>query len=318
MGIQCCLNNREGHEEIQGAAAAKKLVIRDWERTLYSGIGGVSVYERVAPDTWTPPRIQRIDVREISATPSRTPILLRGVFSKSEAAALCKAMPTEGYMFQTAEEVSKMYRSRVVDRFNSFDEPLAQLIHARISEYLPAEIDGGRLYGVCPLWRFLHYTKGGHQGPHLDGREPREPAHDEATGQFVQSRLSCQMYLSDQGEDFTGGSMNFLRITGRDAEQRFTFETKYELKPAAGDALISYCEEPTYRLKEVKQMSQQGHDEYELWHEGADVLSGHKYCLRTVISYSFPTRARALDAKNVKWLTREERDALDSTAQSKI
>ncbi len=31
--------------------------------------------------------------------------------------------------------------------------------------------------------------------------------------------------------------------------------------------------------------------------------SGHKYCVRTVISYNFKSMDAALDAKNVKWLT---------------
>ena len=166
-------------------------------------------------------------------------------------------------------------------------------------------VGGGELRGLSSAWRFLHYTDGDHHGVHMDGREPRNPFFDHEIGQYVQSRITLQLYLNSQGSSenqFQGGSTTFYKVVGRNEDGNFKFESTYQYQPRKGDCLIWLQEEPAFELDNVPQLSQEGYQRYNSWHTGDEVVSGHKYVARTVINYNFLIKEDAVDSKSVVWL----------------
>ena len=98
---------------------------------------------------------------------------------------------------------------------------------------------------------------------HIDGREKR-PLPD---GEFVESRLTIQLYLNDHGTEYSGGEMVFLDND---------YNVKYTLQPKAGDCLLFFQES----LKHAKDLY--------LIHEANKVTCGHKFAARTVVEYRLP------------------------------
>lgn len=200
--------------------------------------------------------------------------VLRGILSPEECQSLIEAMdamPSGGPGYLGREQVQRMYRDRVVKyRFLTDDEALSELFSQRIRDYIPETLDGGRFYRVNPSWRFVCYDQGGHQGAHIDGREPAKPVPAEGGEGWVQSRLTLQVYLNS---DFTGGELAVLEEQPRGGDR-----VKHLLQPGTGDALIFYQE----RLEPPSRQP------FELLHEARDVTGGTKYACRTMVDYVFP------------------------------
>lgn len=131
-----------------------------------------------------------------------TGIILHGVLTSEECSALISSTPFEGPGFYSTEDIQRLYRGRIVERYVSEDEPLSRLIFERISSHLPRQIDSLSLHGIAPDWRFLRYSLGGNQACHIDGREKR--------GEKIESRLTVQMYLNSCTIDYKGGEIVFL------------------------------------------------------------------------------------------------------------
>ena len=168
-----------------------------------------------------------IPLEHVSGVPA---FILRKVFSPAECSALVAAIPKQGKGYMSQEEIRNTYRGRIVHRFLSDDEDLSAVVMSRIAPHLPLELDGGRLVGLSPNWRFLHYELGGHQDYHTDGRETEEHA-----GERVVSRLTCQMYLNDASE-FEGGELTFGKATKRSREEWFeSIEPCYVHRPEECD-----------------------------------------------------------------------------------
>lgn len=208
-------------------------------------------------------------------------VILRGVLSPSECAALIQCIPREGLGFMDSADVRRRYCDRVCNRFLSDDPALTALVISRIQPFLPEQLDGGTLIGLSPLWRFLQYERGGHQGYHVDGRETRGT---DQRGRRVESRLTVQMYLNSKASCYEGGRLLFGRAALAPPPMRgapvtspaLTFEQSYAHDPKEGDAVVFLQEESTMRQTELQCL-----------HAGEEVLSGIKYACRTMVEYAF-------------------------------
>ncbi len=109
--------------------------------------------------------------------------------------------------------------------------------------------DGWEVVGLNERLRFLRYTEGEYFKPHQDGMFRRR-AQD---GESEQSFLTLMLYLNDGAR---GGETNFLNPRDK---TRMT-----SVVPRTGLGLVF---------------------NHELWHEGATVLSGVKYAIRTDVMF---------------------------------
>ena len=126
------------------------------------------------------------------------------------------------------------------------DSALAATLWQRLQPFLPASIDQWRLQGLNERFRFYRYDPGQRFAPHLDGYFER------ANGD--RSHLTFMIYLND---DFAGGETRFY--SGDTTQPRAT------VRAERGMALVF------------------AHLQL---HEGAAVVSGRKYVLRTDVMYT--------------------------------
>eukprot|EP00927_Polykrikos_kofoidii_P005662 TRINITY_DN12247_c0_g1_i1.p1 TRINITY_DN12247_c0_g1~~TRINITY_DN12247_c0_g1_i1.p1 ORF type:complete len:347 (-),score=38.53 TRINITY_DN12247_c0_g1_i1:42-1082(-) len=254
--------------------AAQGMTMEEWSRKKNSNVGP-PVSDKLG-DAWTADSEVRVRIEKVPGMPSFMPILLvRGLLTKAECEGLIAAVPTSGEGLMRKGEVNQLYNDRLVNyRYLTHDRVLAERMMARLEPYIPKEVDGGRLHGLNPAFRFVHHDSGGHQTGHIDGREPVEPAYCERAGGWLQSRLTLQIYLN---EGFVGGAFAFLEPNqdGSSGGER----AKYVHQPHVGDALIFYQE----RL-----IPPSSSPPYECLHEARDVVSGDKYACRTMVDYLFP------------------------------
>eukprot|EP01038_Epipyxis_sp_PR26KG_P012316 gene12316-16519_t len=193
--------------------------------------------------------------------------LLKNILSIEECNTIISIIPTEGPGYMSLQEVQKRYRGRISDRFLSLDYEMSKLIGQRINRFIPQHLTGGKYIGLSPEWRYLHYMDGGHFDAHIDGREFRSLSDNiNDDNAVIQSRLTVQIYLNTHNIDFTGGELSFLNYGSK--------EVKYMLKPEAGDCVIFFQELDTC-------------DNY---HEGNNVINGHKYAARTMAEYVWPSK----------------------------
>jgi prolyl 4-hydroxylase len=132
-----------------------------------------------------------------------------------------------------------------------FDDPrLAEDLYPRARPFLPAEVHQHRLVGFNERFRFYRYGPGQTFKPHRDGAYVRFKEHEE-------SHLTFMLYLSEVAE---GGETNFFL----DMQDAFTRRPFLFVQPKRGMALVF---------------------EHDIWHEGAPVVNGLKYVLRTDVMY---------------------------------
>lgn len=125
------------------------------------------------------------------------------------------------------------------------DVALAANLWERLRPYVPATIAEWRVEGLNERFRFYRYDPGQKFLPHFDGYHKRSDRQ--------RSQLTFMVYLND---DFTGGETNFF---GVDVSHR-----RARIKPERGMALVF------------------AHLQL---HEGAQVVSGRKYVLRSDVMY---------------------------------
>lgn len=122
----------------------------------------------------------------------------------------------------------------------------AQLWTRLIGYGLP-DFEGEHAAGFTEYWRFYRYTPGQRFKMHRDGS---------AESHGMRSRLTFLIYLNS---DFAGGETRFRPTHADSAPDALS------VRPDAGMALLFA---------------------HERWHEGAPVLDGVKYALRTDILYA--------------------------------
>ncbi len=138
------------------------------------------------------------------------------------------------------------------DRVIYDDSNLAQTLFEKAKPYLPATWDEGlwELSGLNERFRYYRYGKDQAFKPHFDG------AYEQS--KFHKSFLTLIFYLND---DFEGGETKFYKWQGG----RYNNDTPtHIITPRKGQALLF------------------AHKQF---HEGAAVVSGVKYVLRTDVMY---------------------------------
>eukprot|EP01088_Endostelium_zonatum_P004867 TRINITY_DN16230_c0_g1_i1.p1 TRINITY_DN16230_c0_g1~~TRINITY_DN16230_c0_g1_i1.p1 ORF type:complete len:297 (+),score=67.66 TRINITY_DN16230_c0_g1_i1:72-962(+) len=221
------------------------------------------------------PMIGASDLEEVKKEdmfPDNQGFVLYNVLSKSECEYYIKLGEEFGL---TPASVSKDHRD--CDRVVFKSPELASLIWDRVKPYVEASLDvakgDDKKVGVTPhvvgkwnvlglneAWRLCKYTPGGHFGPHRDGIFSRS---------FTErSMKTFMLYLND---GYEGGTTNFIneeQMLFRDPEtNKFRAEEKNitnKLQPKAGMCLIF---------------------NHSLLHEGARLVSGVKYILRSDVMY---------------------------------
>jgi hypothetical protein len=207
-------------------------------------------------------------VRSRSQRPSASvAFVVKGLLTPSECEHWIRRSEERGYVPATLGEGQVRPRFRSSQR-NMLDSPeLAGQVFRRLHVHLPKLLDGRKLCSLNERLRFLRYDSGERFQPHQDGVYTR-PDNSES------SRLTLMLYLNDGGgADFDGGETNFLLMgprrhgSGRQSKpQKGSPQNlgKASVVPCAGDALVF---------------------SHGLLHEGAAVVQGRKYCVRTDVMY---------------------------------
>jgi prolyl 4-hydroxylase len=185
---------------------------------------------------------------------------IEGVFSSKECNKIVERSEQAG--FKTAlvnvgrgEVHDPDYRNS--DRCIIDDCDIAKAIFERIKDFLPKILNGGsgsswELVGVNERMRILRYSDGHFFAKHKDGSHTRN--YDECTF------FTLMIYLnSGGGVDFEGGSTNFLSSTFSNGKANHT-----EYVPKRGSVLVF---------------------DHGLLHEGATLVRGTKYCIRSDVLY---------------------------------
>lgn len=128
------------------------------------------------------------------------------------------------------------------------NEKMAHKLWQRVKEFLPKRCGGRDAVGLNERFRFYRYEAGQRFAPHGDGYYARENGE--------RSFFTFMIYLN---EDYDGGETKFFFPP--------MLEQKEELviKPETGMALFF---------------------KHEILHEGATIISGKKYVLRSDVMYS--------------------------------
>lgn len=129
------------------------------------------------------------------------------------------------------------------------DVDLAQKLFERVRELLPSSWKGKRIQGLNERLRFLRYAPGDYFAPHMDGCYVRPLDHPRA---LDKSFLTIQFYLNG---DFSGGETNFLNLQD---------VVTAAVRPEPGKVLVF---------------------QHDVLHEGALLIEGTKYVIRTDIMY---------------------------------
>jgi len=183
--------------------------------------------------------------------------ILFNVLSKEECKHIIEA--SEKYGYEKAETYCFLYRDRYNDRMMSDDIEFSNFIFNRTKEFLPNQLRGYAISKLNNRWRYCRYYKDHFFGGHTDGvfqttkKENGVSIHEKSFYTFM-------LYLnSPKDGNYEGGNTNFLDSNTRKITKAVIPET--------GMALV-------FRQEDLS-----------LLHEGAKLLSGTKYILRSDILY---------------------------------
>ena len=151
----------------------------------------------------------------------------------------------------TASGAQMLTHIRNNDRVTWEDATFTADLWERVRAYVPQQMDGFAVVGLNPRLRFYRYDVGQRFKRHQDGRVQT------AEGQI--SRLSFLIYLN---EEYTGG------------------ETRFRDYTHTPDGIL------THEIVVVPQTGMGLFFVHERKHEGASLLSGRKYLLRTDVLYA--------------------------------
>ena len=140
-----------------------------------------------------------------------------------------------------------MKRVRNNDRVNLDSPELAESLWPRIAPHVAEAYPFQRAKALDSRFRFYRYDLGQRFKRHVDGSVE--------VGELT-SKVTFMVYLND---DCQGGETIF-----REKDAAVGGEYEYRIKPESGMALLF---------------------EHRLWHEGAEVIEGRKYVMRSDILY---------------------------------
>eukprot|EP00397_Hematodinium_sp_SG-2012_P045951 GEMP01051767.1.p1 GENE.GEMP01051767.1~~GEMP01051767.1.p1 ORF type:complete len:183 (+),score=42.44 GEMP01051767.1:359-907(+) len=166
----------------------------------------------------------------------------------------------ESYGFEEVfVKETKHLAKRHNDRIHVHSEKFAERLWQRCQQVpiVPQVLDGQwQACGMNPDIRIYRYARGQNFGLHYDENVVIGTDADQKGAQIRQTMFTCLVYLSDDGT-VTGGETKFYS-KGKLA---------LTLKPVRGMACFH------------------GHGDDGMEHEGAEVLKGVKYCLRSDVVY---------------------------------
>jgi predicted 2-oxoglutarate/Fe(II)-dependent dioxygenase YbiX len=182
---------------------------------------------------------------------------IANVFSISECQAMMARAETVGFATATVNLASG---PRVItgvrnnDRVKFEDTALADDIWQRLKVFIPKELNGWTATRMNERFAVYRYTPGQRFHRHQDGTITTDAGEE--------SRFTVLIYLNS---DCVGGETIFSEPDRSGSRIRFIENI---VKPEPGMALLF---------------------QHELWHEGAEVLEGVKYVLRTDVIYKSNT-----------------------------
>jgi hypothetical protein len=186
--------------------------------------------------------------------------VIHDFLNADECAALIAR--SEGMSFEKGTVGGEVFEDvRNNDRVLFDDEQLAAQLFERARPSLPASLEDEVLVGFNERWRFYRYDPGQTFKPHRDGSYFRIEARQH-------SRLTFMIYLN---EGATGGRTNFFL----DLQHAFHRTPTLTVEPKRGMALVFV---------------------HDILHEGAPVISGRKYVLRTDVMYGRQSRTEPADS----------------------
>lgn len=305
---------------IGAGPGAKDMDLAAWSNLKNSEVGAAVSSRLTELGVWRPNPQPKLRAEHLPGlTPGVPAVVVHGVLSEEECQELIAAFPEGGKGYMPGQRVAELYRDRKVKSRSLVDDALlARVLQERLQDYLPQNLDGGRLFCVNPHFRFVHYDTGRRHSTHIDGREPVAPRWVKAQKGWVQSRLTMQIYLNSHGKDFHGGTAAHLFVgmcsdiimglimimmlgfvmwvpagefTIVDADENTEdVRVKHSIEPQAGDVVLFYQE----RLNPPSE-----YPPYELQHQGNDVVDGEKFACRTMVDYIFPDESTA-QMSNIK------------------
>jgi predicted 2-oxoglutarate/Fe(II)-dependent dioxygenase YbiX len=182
--------------------------------------------------------------------------LIHDFFTADECQSAVDRSERAGYeaaTVTTAEGAVRIAEIRDNARLIEEDRALAETLWTRARQFLPPTVDSWRGIGLNERFRFYRYDPGQKFAPHFDGYFERDNGE--------RSQLTFMVYLND---DFAGGETKFYGADRDRAVERVT------VRPVRGMALVF------------------AHLQL---HEGASVVQGRKYVLRTDVMYTLGVAA---------------------------
>lgn len=180
--------------------------------------------------------------------------LIHGFYTPEECDAAIARSEQAGYGDATINTARGVVLNRAIRdnaRLIVDDSSLAGTLWDRLCPLVPPAVERCRVAGLNERFRFYRYDAGQRFAPHFDGYFERDNGE--------RSQLTCLVYLND---DFSGGETKFY------GEDRST--PRMAVVPERGMALIFA---------------------HQQLHEGAPVVRGRKYVLRTDVMYSLRVRS---------------------------
>jgi predicted 2-oxoglutarate/Fe(II)-dependent dioxygenase YbiX len=181
--------------------------------------------------------------------------IIHGFFTPEECGSFVARSEQAGYDEATINTSVGVVMNKAI-RDNArliLDDPsLADTLWQRLQQFLPPTIEEWRVLGLNERLRFYRYDPGQKFAPHFDGYFERDNGD--------RSQLTFMVYLNDE---FTGGETRFY------GEDRTV--PRAAVRPECGMALVF------------------AHLQL---HEGAPVVRGRKYVLRTDVMYTLSTPSK--------------------------
>lgn len=181
---------------------------------------------------------------------------------------------------QVLQKPTKEYAHRNNGRLQFDDYSIAERIFSRIRAMLPPTVDGMSPQGCSSNIRLYRYCKGQCFGRHVD------ESHSSAQGE---SKFTLLVYLNGAPYTKTNSNNESTSREEKDLEAGQVCDASGQLLLQGGETNFyanMYGQRPVVSVRPIAgRLLLHGHGHRCLTHEGAEVLVGVKYLLRTDVIY---------------------------------